>query len=335
MKLVAEEAVGLGAEEEEVVVVVGTTETTQTMKMLLTTLELLDPKEMQVKGNKLLKGRLLMALVDHIVVVAAVALATKRGEMDEILSSSFDAAMNIKGAQPSWFYSPWRPLPNYIVSESEVEASKEGRRLADFRKLLVDKRSAVHLAPAHAHTREAPPLGHMPVIVDFTSILKRVRNKVGFQSDQETINHGNSRFTSWITITYPPGSLTTKTIFSTCSASIEDARNNLTKRVIEYLIPLYNLEIFDVNYSHSGFAKVSFTREMEKESYISMRSRVLGIEDVSETSPYLIPEECLTPRGKASKIPRLNNPPPNPKKKKENVLHKEAYCKTRAQHWPK
>ncbi|KAH9604683.1 hypothetical protein KSS87_021611, partial [Heliosperma pusillum] len=47
-----------------------------------------------------------------------------------------------------------RLLPNYIVSESEVEASKEGRRLVDFRQLLVDKRPAVHSAPAHVHIRE-------------------------------------------------------------------------------------------------------------------------------------------------------------------------------------
>ncbi|KAH9616423.1 hypothetical protein KSS87_011985 [Heliosperma pusillum] len=144
----------------------------------------------------------------------------------------------------------------------------------------------------------APPLGQIPLIVDYTSILKRVHNKVHYQtSEQETINHGNSAFTSWVIITYPTGSLNTQTIFSICSNDIRGARNNLAKRVIEYLIPIYNLQIVDVNYSPTGFAKASFSRDMEKESCISMRARVLGINDVSATSPYLIPMRHPTRQG--------------------------------------
>ncbi|KAK9670602.1 hypothetical protein RND81_13G212400 [Saponaria officinalis] len=105
----------------------------------------------------------------------------------------FSSILKSKGKNPRCvgFTRSLQQVPNYIVSESEVEASKEGRSLTDFRyacvgysvyldnkgtpptsdqkpraelpvcvglELLVDKRPADHTAPAHApahaHSRE-------------------------------------------------------------------------------------------------------------------------------------------------------------------------------------
>ncbi|XP_074295573.1 uncharacterized protein LOC141623363 [Silene latifolia] len=101
----------------------------------------------------------------------------------------FSSILKSKGKNPRCvgFTRSLQQVPNYIVSESEVEASKEGRSLTDFRyacvgysvyldnkgaqttgnqkpraelpvcvglELLVDKRPADHSAPVHVPARE-------------------------------------------------------------------------------------------------------------------------------------------------------------------------------------
>lgn len=101
----------------------------------------------------------------------------------------YSSHLKSKGRNPRCvgFTRSLQQVPNYIVSESEVEASKEGRSLTDFKyacvgysvfldnknasstgdqkpraelpvcvglELLVDKRPVDHHAPAHAHNKE-------------------------------------------------------------------------------------------------------------------------------------------------------------------------------------
>ncbi|KAH9622817.1 hypothetical protein KSS87_011223 [Heliosperma pusillum] len=93
----------------------------------------------------------------------------------------FSSILKSKGKNPRCvgFTRSLQQVPNYIVSESEVEASKEGRSLTDFRYACVGY--SVYLDNKGAQTTgDKKPRAELPVCVGlegFVQLLKLVRRK--------------------------------------------------------------------------------------------------------------------------------------------------------------
>ncbi|KAK9676661.1 hypothetical protein RND81_11G091900 [Saponaria officinalis] len=165
----------------------------------------------------------------------------------------------------------------------------------------------------------APEIGgnlHL-VCVDFLTILRVVSRKVGFVCTPiETIEHSSSNFSSWMTITPPTNSSEYDCIFGEPATTSATAKQNLAQKVLAYLIPIYNLEIIDANYEPSKNKLATLLCDLERETYLTLKERVLGVQENKEPSSLLVEQDCITPRGAYNKIPAMNGPPLPPKKRR-------------------
>ncbi|KAK9714421.1 hypothetical protein RND81_06G092900 [Saponaria officinalis] len=167
----------------------------------------------------------------------------------------------------------------------------------------------------------APEIGgnlHL-VCVDFLTILRAVLRKVGFVCTPiEAIEHSPSNFSSWMTITPPRNSNSSEydCIFGEPATTSATAKQNLAQKVLAYLIPIYNLEIIDANYEPSKNKLATLLCDLERETYLTLKERVLGIQENKEPSSLLVEQDCITPRGAYNKIPAMNGPPLPPKKRR-------------------
>ncbi|KAK9740052.1 hypothetical protein RND81_03G007600 [Saponaria officinalis] len=155
------------------------------------------------------------------------------------------------------------------------------------------------------------------VSVDFVTILRAVSTKIGFMCTPiETIEHSPSNFSSWMTITPHGNSPGYDCIFGEPAITPVTAKQNLAQKVLAYLIPIYNLEIIDANYEPSKTKLATLLCDLERETYLTLKERVLGIQDNKEPSSLLVEQDCITPRGAYNRIPAMNGPPLPPKKRR-------------------
>ncbi|KAL9231713.1 hypothetical protein vseg_006904 [Gypsophila vaccaria] len=148
------------------------------------------------------------------------------------------------------------------------------------------------------------------VCVDYVMLLEVIFRKIEISSTPiETIENGANRYTAWITITPKNLVCGKECIFSDDCESLAQAKQNLAKKVILFLVPLYNLEIVDANHSLLDRKYGEVLLALERESYLTAKERVLGIQEPIEPSLLLMEEECITPTGAAFRIPTMNSAP--------------------------
>ncbi|KAL9232388.1 hypothetical protein vseg_007503 [Gypsophila vaccaria] len=148
------------------------------------------------------------------------------------------------------------------------------------------------------------------VCVDYVMLLEVIFRKIEISSTPiETIENGANRYTAWITITPKNLVCGKECIFSDDCESLAQAKQNLAKKVILFLVPLYNLEIIDANHSLLDRKYGEVLLALERESYLTAKERVLGIQEPIEPSLLLMEEECITPTGAAFRIPTMNSAP--------------------------
>ncbi|XP_056694054.1 uncharacterized protein [Spinacia oleracea] len=155
------------------------------------------------------------------------------------------------------------------------------------------------------------------VPVDFISILRAVFRKITVRSTPiEIFEHSPSQFTAWFTVTPPSSPFDYECIFSDQCSTLAAAKQNLAKKVVHYLMAVYSFEVVDANYnpSDSRFGFVLCT--LERESYLTLKERVLGIQELLEPSLLLVEQDCITPRASAYRIPSILSVPLPPKKPK-------------------
>ncbi|KAK9666366.1 hypothetical protein RND81_14G180000 [Saponaria officinalis] len=133
------------------------------------------------------------------------------------------------------------------------------------------------------------------VSVDFVMVLRAVLKKLDICSMPiETVEQDKGQFTSWFSI---------KPHTRNPSAT---SKQNLSKKVITYLMAAYNFEVVDANYDPADSRADAIRYDLERESYLIVKERVLGIEE----------KDCLTPKGPALRLPTMTSPPLPPKKRK-------------------
>ncbi|XP_074295825.1 uncharacterized protein LOC141623611 isoform X2 [Silene latifolia] len=176
------------------------------------------------------------------------------------------------------------------------------------------------------------PIGSEQVIVDFTGILQLIISKCHIQSsDLETIAHGRSKYTAWMTLTSLKGSYDSQTFFSVLFDHIEDAVNSLAKTVIDYLIPIYNLEIIDANYNPKLTAYAAILCAPEMESYMAAKERFLGMEIMVPTPSLLPVKICSGEKDLGFKIPTMISIPVPPKKRPYKTASMQISVETKMQ----
>ncbi|KAK9740632.1 hypothetical protein RND81_03G049700 [Saponaria officinalis] len=155
------------------------------------------------------------------------------------------------------------------------------------------------------------------VSVDYMSVVRGIFRKIEIRSTPiETVQIWPNQFVTWLAIT-PVEKLTTEEcLISEPCPDTETAEQNLAKKIISYVSPLYNIEIIDVNHGSQETAYSSVLCAHERESYLTVRERVLGIRELTELMPLLVEQGCVTPRESVHRIPDMECPPPPPKKRK-------------------
>ncbi|KAK9671400.1 hypothetical protein RND81_12G027600 [Saponaria officinalis] len=167
------------------------------------------------------------------------------------------------------------------------------------------------------------------VTVDYMPILRQIFRKVQVKSTPiETVEKIRGKFISWLTLTPSTRIAQAECIFSEDRLSLVEARESLAKKVIQYLVPLYNLEIVDANYDVKKQKHSEVISALVRESYLTVKERVLRIKEGVEPSALVIEEDCLTPKALAYQIPNANSPP-LPSKKRYSRDYKKGETSTR------
>ncbi|KAK9690275.1 hypothetical protein RND81_09G117600 [Saponaria officinalis] len=154
------------------------------------------------------------------------------------------------------------------------------------------------------------------VCVEYMSILRKIFRTVKINCTPiETVETLPGVYVSWLTLTPSEKVVQSRCIFSDERPNPVAAKENLAQKVILYLVPLYNLEIVDANYDVAETKYGEVLCALERESYLTVKERVLGIKEAIEPSILLVEQDCITPRADVYRIPAINCPPLPPKKR--------------------
>ncbi|KNA19378.1 hypothetical protein SOVF_062160, partial [Spinacia oleracea] len=136
----------------------------------------------------------------------------------------------------------------------------------------------------------------------------------------ETVEHAPGQLTAWFIVTPPTSLFDYECIFSDRCLTLATAKQNLAKKAIHYLMAVYSFDVVDANYnpSDSKFGVVLCT--LERESYLTLKERVLGIEEELEPSLLLVEQDCITPWASAYRIPSIMSCPLPPTNRKHPSL---------------
>ncbi|KAK9682416.1 hypothetical protein RND81_10G072500 [Saponaria officinalis] len=159
------------------------------------------------------------------------------------------------------------------------------------------------------------------VSVDFVMVLRAVLKKLDNCSTPiETVEQDKGQFTSWFSIKphtrNPSATCALQCIFGDSCPSLSEAKQNLSKKVITYLMAAYNFEVVNANYDPADSMADAIRYDLERESYLTVKECVLAIEEKVEPSLLLVEQDCLTPKGPAFRLPTTTSPPLPPKKRK-------------------
>ncbi|KAK9666571.1 hypothetical protein RND81_14G194800 [Saponaria officinalis] len=158
------------------------------------------------------------------------------------------------------------------------------------------------------------------VCVDYLSIVRTIFRNIEMQSTPiETVECAPGQFVSRLTITPFNKVNLEECMFSDPCSGLVVAKQNLAKKIIAYLVPLYNIEVIDANYGAQNSTYSSVVCALERESYLTVRERILGIKELMEPSILLVEQDCVTPRAASYQIPTINSLPLSPKKTKYNI----------------
>ncbi|KAL9224681.1 hypothetical protein vseg_000693 [Gypsophila vaccaria] len=182
--------------------------------------------------------------------------------------------------------------------------------------LELSSKSKLHSTAAVEKPNSSQKEGSQFVCMDYMMLLGVIFRKIEILSTPiETVEYAPNRYTSWITITPKNQNYGKKCIFSDDCETLSEAKQNLARKVILFLVPLCNLEIVDANYNLFDKKYGAVLLTLKRESYLTVKERVLGIQEPIESSLLLVEQDCITPTVVAFRIPNIN-PPPLPLKKR-------------------
>uniref|UniRef100_A0A803MTU9 Uncharacterized protein n=1 Tax=Chenopodium quinoa TaxID=63459 RepID=A0A803MTU9_CHEQI len=166
---------------------------------------------------------------------------------------------------------------------------------------------------------------HKKIVVDFVVVLREIFRAVEIRCTPiETIDHGPDQYTSWFTVMPHKEGIGFRCLFSEYCRTAAAAKQSLARKVVDYLSDVFNLVIVDANYKVTAARFDAILSTLERESYVSVKERVLGIKEELEPSTILVEQDCLTPLGQEFQVP-VSIPPALPPKKR---LLRHIYAET-------
>uniref|UniRef100_A0A803M0Z9 Uncharacterized protein n=1 Tax=Chenopodium quinoa TaxID=63459 RepID=A0A803M0Z9_CHEQI len=154
------------------------------------------------------------------------------------------------------------------------------------------------------------------IVIDFLDVLRAILRSIDLRCTPiETIEHLLDQYTSWFTVIHHRNSSGFRCLFSDYCASPSATKQNLARKAIDYLIDVFIIQIVDANYRETTCRFDAILYTLERESYLSVKERVLGIKEELEPSANLVEQDCITSVGKEVQVP-LSVTPARPSKKR-------------------
>ncbi|KAL9233020.1 hypothetical protein vseg_008063 [Gypsophila vaccaria] len=205
------------------------------------------------------------------------------------------------------------------ISYCRKENAARSARLYKLKRveLELSPKGKLHSNAAMEKPNSSQKEGRQFVCMDYIMLLGVIFKKIEILSTFiEIVEHAPNSYTSWITITPKNQNFGKECIFSDDCETLSEAKQNLARKVILFLVPLCNLETADANYSVFDKKYGEVLLALERERYLTVKERVLGIQEPIEPSLLLVEQDCITPTTAAFRIPNIN-PPLLPLKKKD------------------
>uniref|UniRef100_A0A803NAV3 Replication factor A C-terminal domain-containing protein n=1 Tax=Chenopodium quinoa TaxID=63459 RepID=A0A803NAV3_CHEQI len=147
------------------------------------------------------------------------------------------------------------------------------------------------------------------VVIDFLEVLRSILSCVDVKCTPiEIIEQFRNQYVSWFTIIHHRNSSGFRCLLSDYCLSQAAAKQDLARKVVDYLIDVCNLEIVDANYRATTCRFDALICVLERESYLSVKERVLGVKEKLEPSSGLVEQDCVVPVGGEFQVP-ISNPP--------------------------
>uniref|UniRef100_A0A803MT03 Uncharacterized protein n=1 Tax=Chenopodium quinoa TaxID=63459 RepID=A0A803MT03_CHEQI len=140
------------------------------------------------------------------------------------------------------------------------------------------------------------------VIEDVTALRKEMSVDLRC-TPIETIEHLSDQYISWFTVIHHKNSSSFRCLFSDYCPGPAAAKQNLARKVVDYLIDVFNLQIVDANYRETTCRFDAILCTLDRESYLRAKERVLGIKEELEPSALLVEQDCITSVGKEFQVP--------------------------------
>uniref|UniRef100_A0A803MQU2 Uncharacterized protein n=1 Tax=Chenopodium quinoa TaxID=63459 RepID=A0A803MQU2_CHEQI len=154
-------------------------------------------------------------------------------------------------------------------------------------------------------------IGHnqRKVVIDFLEVLRSILSCVDVKCTPiEIIEQFPNQYVSWFTIIHHRNNSGFRCLFSDYCLSQAAAKQVLARKAVDYLIDVCNLEIVDANYRATTCRFDALLCVLERESYLSVKERVLGVKEQLEPSSGLVEQDCVVPVGGEFQVPISNLP---------------------------
>jgi hypothetical protein len=170
-----------------------------------------------------------------------------------------------------------------------------------------------HMGLVH-HGESRCSTGPKKVCIDYLSILTSIYKQFKVvHTSIEVVEYAQGYFKAWCIITPPGSTLGFDCIIGDLCRDQLLAKQNVARRVIAYLTPIYNFEVIDANYDRYEILHQTFLCNLEREGCQALRERSLKVMELAARSAEEAKDQ--TPTNSEAHIPSRNSPPLPPKKR--------------------
>uniref|UniRef100_A0A803MYP8 Uncharacterized protein n=1 Tax=Chenopodium quinoa TaxID=63459 RepID=A0A803MYP8_CHEQI len=126
-------------------------------------------------------------------------------------------------------------------------------------------------------------------VIDFIKVLRSILKCANIKCTPiETIEKFPNLYILWFNIIHHKNSLGCRCLFNDYCTSQDATKKDLARKAVDYLIDVCNLEIVDANYRATTCRFDVVLCVLERESYLSVKKRVLGVTEPLEPSTGLV-----------------------------------------------
>ncbi|XP_021737066.1 uncharacterized protein LOC110703594 [Chenopodium quinoa] len=151
------------------------------------------------------------------------------------------------------------------------------------------------------------------VCIDYLDVLRPLVAETGARvSSVDVLEIADKKWIAWLSIFTSFTSAGLECVYSSFSGKCKTAAQDAAKKGVNFLCSSYNLNIIVLNHSNVVYARIKCS--LAKESFMTFKERVLGVQQPLHLPPFFTAAECSRPKFAEQQLKSSNCPPAAPRK---------------------